>query len=53
VNILLLMIPLSFLFLAAGVAAFFWAVDHGQLDDLETPELLPLEDSPRHEAERQ
>jgi nitrogen fixation-related uncharacterized protein len=28
------------------VIAFFWAVDHDQFDDLETPKLLPLLDNP-------
>jgi len=41
---LVLLIPLSLLVLAGAVAAFFWAVDHGQFEDLETPKLLPLDD---------
>lgn len=45
-NILLLMIPLSLVLLAGAVAAFFWAVDHEQFDDMETPSLLPLLDRP-------
>ncbi len=45
-NVLLLMIPLSLLFLAGAVAAFFWAVDHDQFDDMDTPALLPLDDDP-------
>lgn len=32
-----LLIPLSLLFLAAGIALFFWAVKHRQFDDLEGP----------------
>ena len=43
-NILIVMIPLSLLLLSGAVAAFFWAVNHDQFDDLETPELLPLLD---------
>jgi cbb3-type cytochrome oxidase maturation protein len=43
-NVLLLMIPLSLLFLGAAVAAFFWAVDHDQFDDMDTPALLPLDE---------
>jgi cbb3-type cytochrome oxidase maturation protein len=50
VNILLLMIPLSLLFMGGAVMFFFWAVDHDQFDDLETPGLLPLDDSPEREA---
>ena len=52
-KILLLMIPLSVLFLSGAVMAFFWAVDHGQFDDMDTPGLLPLDDAPPHEEPRQ
>jgi cbb3-type cytochrome oxidase maturation protein len=45
-NVLLVMIPLSLLLLAGAAAAFFWAVDHDQFDDMETPALLPLDDDP-------
>jgi cbb3-type cytochrome oxidase maturation protein len=45
-NVLLVTIPLSLLLLACAVAAFFWAVDHDQFDDMETPGLLPLDDEP-------
>jgi cbb3-type cytochrome oxidase maturation protein len=38
------MIPLSILLLVGAGIAFFWAVDHGQFDDRETPALLPLLD---------
>jgi len=38
------MIPLSLLLLGGALAAFFWAVNHGQFDDFETPPLLPLLD---------
>lgn len=44
-NILLLLIPISLLFVIVGALAFFWAVDHDQFDDLDTPALLPLVDS--------
>ena len=46
-NVLLVMIPLSIVLLVGAAAAFFWAVDHDQFDDLETPGLLPLDDNPR------
>ncbi|HYJ39912.1 MAG TPA: cbb3-type cytochrome oxidase assembly protein CcoS [Steroidobacteraceae bacterium] len=49
-NILLLLIPLSLLFVAGAVWVFFWAVNHGQFDDLETPGLLPLDDSEKRRA---
>lgn len=45
-NILVVMIPLSILLLVGAGIAFFWAVDHDQFDDMETPRLLPLLDDP-------
>ncbi|HEY0232941.1 MAG TPA: cbb3-type cytochrome oxidase assembly protein CcoS [Dokdonella sp.] len=45
-NILVVMIPLSILLLVGAGIAFFWAVDHDQFDDMETPALLPLLDDP-------
>lgn len=45
-NVLLVMIPLSLLLLLGAAAAFFWAVDHDQFDDMDSPGLLPLEDRP-------
>jgi cbb3-type cytochrome oxidase maturation protein len=45
-NILLVLIPLTILFGLGAVIAFFWAVDHDQFDDMETPRLLPLLDAP-------
>ena len=44
-NSLLLLIPLSVLVLVGAGAALFWAINHGQFDDLETPGLLPLFDA--------
>ena len=46
-NIILVLIPLSIVLLAAGVGALFWAIDHAQFDDLETPALMPLTDDNR------
>lgn len=51
-NALLVMIPLSLALLAGAVWAFFWAVDHDQFDDLDTPGLLPLDDTAPEERER-
>ena len=34
------------LLMVGAVVAFFWAVDHGQFDDMDTPGLLPLDDEP-------
>lgn len=44
-SILVVMIPLSILLLIGAGVAFFWAVDHDQFDDMDTPRLLPLEDA--------
>jgi cbb3-type cytochrome oxidase maturation protein len=48
-NVILLLIPLSIVLLAAGVGALFWAIDHAQFDDLETPALMPLADDKREQ----
>lgn len=45
-NILLVMIPLSIVLLIGAVAAFFWAVNEDQFDDMDTPGLLALDDTP-------
>lgn len=45
-TILIVMIPLSILLLIGAGIAFFWAVDHDQFDDMDTPGLLPLLDPP-------
>lgn len=44
-NSLVLLIPLSMLFLVGAGVALFWAVDHGQFDDMDTPALLPVADA--------
>ncbi|NLD53459.1 MAG: cbb3-type cytochrome oxidase assembly protein CcoS [Burkholderiaceae bacterium] len=44
-SVLLMLIPVSLLFVAVGAVAFFWAVNHDQFDDMDTPGLLPLADS--------
>lgn len=43
-NALLVLIPLSLALLVVALAAFFWAVDDGQFDDLDAPAFQPLED---------
>jgi cbb3-type cytochrome oxidase maturation protein len=43
-SILIIMIPLSLLLVVGAGVAFFWAVDHDQFDDMQTPALLPLMD---------
>lgn len=47
---LVFLIPLSILLAIGAVVAFFWAVDHGQFDDLDTPALLPLADAPEESS---
>ena len=42
---LLFLIPLSILLLVGAGIALFWAVDHGQFEDMDTPGLLPLVDN--------
>lgn len=44
-NIILIMIPLSLLLMAAAAVIFFWAVNHGQFDDMQSPGLLPMSDN--------
>lgn len=45
-NILLVLIPVTLLIIAVAVALFFWAVNHQQFDDLDSPAVLPLMDDP-------
>lgn len=49
-NILLMLIPVTVLLLLVAVALFFWAVNHQQFDDLDSPAVLPLLDDPPPEA---
>jgi cbb3-type cytochrome oxidase maturation protein len=44
-NSLVLLIPLSILILVGAGIALFWAIDHGQFDDMETAGLVPLFDA--------
>ena len=41
---LFVLIPLSILLLIVAIWAFFWAVNNGQFDDLDTPAHRILED---------
>ena len=45
-NILLVMVPLSIVLLIGAGFAFFWAVEHDQFDDMDTPALDILRDDP-------
>ncbi|TPG05911.1 cbb3-type cytochrome oxidase assembly protein CcoS [Rhodanobacter glycinis] len=48
-NILLVLIPVTVLVLLVAVGLFFWAVNHQQFDDLDSPAILPLLDEPAPE----
>lgn len=45
-TIILVLIPLSIVLLTLAGAAFFWAVDNDQYDDMDTPGLMPLTADP-------
>ena len=52
-NIILLLIPVSVILLSLAAAAFFWAVDNDQFEDMDTPSLMPLAgDAAEREAKR-
>lgn len=36
-EVLFIVLPLAILMVAGALGAFFWAVHHGQFDDLDTP----------------
>ena len=42
---LALLIPLSLVILIGAGIALFWAIDHGQFDDIESAGLVPLVDA--------
>jgi cbb3-type cytochrome oxidase maturation protein len=50
-NIIIVMIPLSLLILIGAAVAFFWAVNHDQFDDMDSPGLLPMSDDPTPDPE--
>jgi cbb3-type cytochrome oxidase maturation protein len=51
-NVILVLIPVTLLIVLAAVAIFFWAVNHQQFDDLDSPAVLPLmEDDPAEPPE--
>ena len=45
-NILLVLIPVTLVIVVVAVRLFFWAVNHQQFDDLDSPAILPLLDEP-------
>ena len=50
-TVVLLTIPLSLLLILIAIGAFFWAVDHDQFDDMDTPGLVPLDEERTRDAE--
>ena len=45
-NFLLILVPVSVVLVGLAIWAFFWAVDNGQFDDLESPALDMLREDP-------
>lgn len=45
-NIILVLIPLSIVLIVVAAAAFFWAVNNDQFDDLDAAALDVLSDDP-------
>ena len=45
-NALLVLIPITLVLAGVAVGIFFWAVNHAQFEDLDTPKILPLLDAP-------
>lgn len=43
-SVIFVVLPLAVLFSVLAVAVFFWAVSHGQFDDLTTPAVRVLQD---------
>ena len=51
-NAILILIPVTLVLAVVAVGVFFWAVNHQQFEDLDTPEVLPLLDEPAAPAAR-
>lgn len=50
-NVILVLIPVTIVVIGVAIALFFWAVNHQQFDDLDSPAVLPLlEDPPAEPA---
>lgn len=45
-NSLLILIPVTLLIVLLAAAVFFWAVNHQQFDDLDSPGFVPLLEEP-------
>lgn len=51
-DIILILLPACLIFSGLAVAAFFWAVKSGQMDDLETPAIRMLFDDEKVAGKR-
>jgi len=47
-SVIYIVVPLALLVVAAAVAAFVWAANRGQFDDLDTPAVRMLHDDEEH-----
>jgi cbb3-type cytochrome oxidase maturation protein len=43
-NALLVLVPVTVVLVLVATGIFFWAVNHAQFDDMDTPKILPLLD---------
>jgi cbb3-type cytochrome oxidase maturation protein len=51
VSVVYILLPVAVCLAAAGVAAFIWAVNQGQFDDMETPAVRMLHDDEQRDDE--
>lgn len=51
-EILFLLIPISFVLVVAAVFAFHWALKSKQFEDLDTPSMIPLLDDTPEEKQK-
>lgn len=51
-SVIYIVVPLALLVVGAAVAAFVWAANRGQFDDLDTPAVRMLHDDDEHRPPR-
>ena len=53
-SVIFIVLPLAIIFAAIALGAFFWAVQRGQYDDLDTPpnRMLLDDDAPKNRSTR-
>ncbi len=49
-SVIYIVVPLALLVVGAAVAAFVWAANQGQFDDLDTPQVRMLHDDEERNA---